>query len=204
MFEIVWGRFRDIYFLQTAQTKEKLTWNAQTIKFLFAPWRNCTTPPVWREFGKRSKKSLDQSKQILLQIQIMSGLQIQTNDVEGGVVVVQFCLQYSIPVIKSNKSSDIYIRNRTFAWDTFLFPSLTSWNPQECWILLPPPPRPTKGLILPKTDKVVHYNCRCFLFWLIWHIYFASIYRAGDNFNLIVQELGGPQVVRSVFKSMTC
>ena len=106
--------------------------------------RNCTTPPVWREFGKRSKKSLDQSKQILLQIQIMSGLQIQTNDMEGGVVVVQFCLQYSIPVIKSNKSCDIYIRNRTYAWDIFLFPSLTSWNPQECWILLPPPPH--KGI----------------------------------------------------------
>ena len=35
MFEIVWGRFRDIYFLQT---KEKLTWNAKTIKFLFAPF----------------------------------------------------------------------------------------------------------------------------------------------------------------------
>ena len=128
MFEIVLGRFRDIYFLQTAQTKEKLTWNAQTIKFLFAPRRNCTTPPVWREFGKRSKKSLDQSKQILLQfgpIQTMSGLQIQTNDMEGGVVVVVV------------QSSDIYIRNRTYAWDIFLFPSLTSWNPQECWILLP-------------------------------------------------------------------
>ena len=162
MFEIEWGRFRDIYFLQTAQTKEKLTWNAQTIKFLFAPRRNCTTPPVWREFGKRSKKSLDQSKLILLQIQTMSGLQIQTNDVEGGVVVIQFCLQYSIPVIKSNKSSDIYFRNRTYAWDIiFLFPSLTSWHSQECWILLPPT-RPTKGLIIPKTDKVVDYNCRCF------------------------------------------
>ena len=37
MFEM-WGRFTDIYFLQTAQTKEKLTWNAQTIKFLFAPF----------------------------------------------------------------------------------------------------------------------------------------------------------------------
>ena len=144
MFEIVWGRFRDIYFLQTAQTKEKLTWNAQTIKFLFAPFyfkteklhHTSCLEGVW----KNIKKSLDQSKLILLQfgpIQTMSGLQIQTNDVEGGVVVIQFCLQYSIPVIKSNKSSDIYIRNRTYAWDIFLFPSLTSWNPQECWILLP-------------------------------------------------------------------
>ena len=175
------------------------------LHLLISKRRNCTTPPVWREFGKGSKKKF---------------VSIQTNSItvwtdpnyvgspNPNKLCGRRCSSSTILPSIFNTCNKIkqkfwHLHQKQDVCLRYLSVPISDFLKFTGMLNSPPPSRPTKGLIIPKTDKVVHYNCRCF-FVLTQHIYFASIYRAGDNFNLIVQELGGPQVVRSVFKSMTC